>query len=159
VRRRQGPHKTEVIVRRNPFRLCPHYLDLPNGDAFLSGVAWLRGAPGHRRVLQNLDPAVTFHRETVLDENPERSFDPLWGGPQEVGQLLDLDGVLTDVGEDAEQLVQGYRLGAEVGHPADVQTRLRAPRPYPPGRCEPHLLHLLVSITTNRRTLYAGSAK
>ena len=95
-------------------------------------------------MLLYLDPTVAFRRETMLDEDLKRSLDALRSGSQKLGQLLGLDGILSDIGEDAEQLVQGDSFGAEVGHPADVQARLRAPRPYLSGRCKPHPLHLLL---------------
>ena len=104
-------------------------------------------------MLGDLQPPVPLHDEPGLDEDLEGLLDPLRRGAQELRQLLDLDVVVPDVGQDAEQLVEGDRLGAEVGHPAHVQPGAASPRPLLPRRCEPDPLHPAASITAGSRAL------
>jgi hypothetical protein len=92
-------------------------------------------------VLGDLHPAVPLDDEAGLDERPEGLLDALRGGPQELSQLLDLDEVLPDVGQDTQQLVEGDGLGPEVGHPADVEPGAASPRHLLPRRYEPDSLH------------------
>jgi hypothetical protein len=56
----------------------------------------------------------------MLDQRLKRTFDVLRGGAQKLGKFFKLYRVLADVGEDAQEFVQGNDLGPEVGHPANV---------------------------------------
>src|SRR5215218_6086574 len=69
----------------------------------------------------DLQPAVVLEEETGFDQGPEGGFDALGRRAQQLRELFDLDLIPPDVGQDAEQLVEGYGLGPEVRHPADVE--------------------------------------
>jgi len=106
VRRRHTPHKAEVIVRRDPLRLGPYHLDLPDGS-LRGGIISLEfpdlsGLASYRRMFQDLYPALTLHREPELDEGAQGILDALRSGAQEIHKLLHLDPVLADIGEDTE---------------------------------------------------------
>ena len=95
--------KVTVVHRRDEFRaskimlerarsteniefLTPYVVEeFAADDTGVLGIAKLRNASGHRRVFQDFHPAVPLHRETVLDEDLERSLDALRGGPQKLG--------------------------------------------------------------------------
>ena len=104
-------------------------------------------------MLGDLRPAVPLDDEAGLFQSLERFLDALRGGPQKLRQLFELDGISSDIGQDAEQFVEGDGLGPEVGHPADVEPGASSPRLSLPRRYQPHPLHLTASIAVPGRSL------
>ncbi len=92
-------------------------------------------------MLGYLQPAVPLYNEAGFFQSLEGFLDVLRGGAQELRQLFDLHGIPPDVGQDAEQLVEGDRLGPEVGHPANVEPSATSSRSLLPRRCKPDSLH------------------
>src|SRR5215204_1231240 len=151
VRRWQCPHKTEVIVGRNPGWLGPYHLDVAVGKlVFRSPLTRFC----RRRVLGDLEPAVSTDDEAGFHQGLQRCLEALWRGPQQLCQLFDLGSVVPEVREDAKQLVERDGLGPEVRHPADVETGAASPRPLLPRRCEPNSLHPAASIAARGYALY-----
>ncbi len=149
MRRRQRPHEPEVVVRRNPLRLRPDHLHVTDRSPGLladdlAGTlhpASLRGGSPGGRVLCDLEPSLPLHDEPGPDQGLEGLLHTFRGRAKQLRQLLDLDVVVPDVRQDAEQLVEGDGLGAYVGHPAHVQPGAASPRPPLTRRCEPEPLH------------------
>ena len=92
-------------------------------------------------MIGDLQPAVPLDEEACLFEDFKGFLDILLRRAQQFRELLDLDLIPPDVGQDAQQLVEGDGLGPEVGHPADVEPGAFSPRPRLPRRYEPHSLH------------------
>src|SRR5215207_4346268 len=92
-------------------------------------------------MLGDLEPVVPLDDEAGLHQGLEGFLDALRGGPQKLRELFGVRGISPDVGQDAEQLVEGDGLGPEVGHPADVEPGAFSPRPRLPRRYEPDSLH------------------
>ena len=108
-------------------------------------------------MLGYLQPAVPLYNEAGFFQSLEGFLDALRGRAQELRQLFDLHSIPPDVGQDAEQLVEGDGLGPEVGHPADVEPGAFSPRLSLPRRCQPQPLHLIASIAARGRSLYSQS--
>src|SRR5215217_5669187 len=92
-------------------------------------------------MLGDLQPAVPLEQEAGFDQGLEGYFDALRRRAQQFRELFDLDLIPPNIGEDAQQLVESYGLGPEVGHPADVESGALSPRPVLPWRYQPYLLH------------------
>ncbi len=110
-------------------------------------------------MLGYLQPAVPLDDEAGILQDLEGLLDALRGGAQELRQFFELYGISPDVGQDAEQLVEGDGLGPEVGHPADVEPGAFSPRLSLPRRCQSHPLHLIASIAGPGRSLYSQSSQ
>src|SRR5919112_524763 len=151
VRRWQCPHKTEVVVGRNPGWLGPYHFDVTVGKLVFVGplARFCR-----RRMLGYLEPAVPTDDEAGFDQGLQRCLDALRCGPQQLSELFDLRSIVPEAGEDTEQLVERDCLGPQVRHPADVETGAASPRPLLPRRCEPNSLHPETSIAARGYALY-----
>jgi hypothetical protein len=106
-------------------------------------------------VLGDLEPAVALGHETCLLERLEGRLDVLRRGPQEFGEFLRLCSVVPEVGEDAQELVEGDGLRPEVGHPADVEPGAAPRALFSPGGVSLTLSILGASIPAEGEALYA----
>jgi hypothetical protein len=105
-------------------------------------------------VLGDFEPAFPAGGEASFDQGLQSGLDALGRGPQKLRQFVDVYLVVPEIGEDAQQFVEGDGLGPEVWHPADVQTGAASPRPLLPRRCKPNSLHPEASIAAKGEALY-----